>query len=146
MFARALDDSGRPAAIAAAAGVLLLAGWLSWFLFARVSVYDTSLAARLEVDAASYRVDAPVSGRVVRSLLVLGQEVKAGDVLIELEAETFRRERDAETTRLGTLAPQLAALRRELEEAGQALLGEWKVAAASLGEARARQRASGALA
>jgi multidrug resistance efflux pump len=144
--ARALDRSGRPALLTALAGVGLLAAWVAWFVLARVSVYELSRTARVEVETASHDIDAPVAGRVVKSALGLGRAVSAGDVLLELEADRYRLERDAEQTRLRVVGPQIEALRRELVEQQVAVRGEGLVAAASEQEERARQRASEALA
>jgi hypothetical protein len=60
--------------------VLLLAGWVAWFLLARVARYEVTDSARLEVDRAVHRVDAPVAGRVVATRLVLSRELEAGDI------------------------------------------------------------------
>lgn len=141
-FARELDGSGRSAVMTAVVGAVVLAAWAAWFFLARVSVYEVSASARLEVERAPHEVDAPVGGRVVKSALVLGQEVRAGDVLVELDADTFRLERDTERTRLVALQVQVTAAGRERSEEQQALRGEGAVVAASVEEARARERAS----
>jgi multidrug resistance efflux pump len=144
--ARAIDRSGRPALVAALVGVALLGAWVTWFVLARVSVYELSKTARVEVETASHEVDAPVAGRVVKSALGLGKAVNAGDVLLELESDRYRLEREAELTQLRVVAPQIEALRRELAEEEAAVRGEGAVAAASAQEERARQRAAEALA
>src|SRR5947207_7553234 len=141
-----MDASGRAALVTALVGLALLAGWAAWFVLARVSVYELSRTARVEVETASHEIDAPVAGRVVRSGLGLGRAVNAGDVLLELEADRYRLEREAELTRLRVVAPQIEALRRELAEEEVAVRGEGLLAAASAQEERARQRASEALA
>jgi membrane fusion protein (multidrug efflux system) len=144
--ARAIDSSGRPALLTALVGLALLVAWVVWFVVARVSVYELSRTARVEVETASHEIDAPVAGRVVKSALGLGRSVNAGDVLLELEADRYRLEREAELTRLRVVAPQIEALRRELVEEALAVRGEGQVATASAQEERARQRASEALA
>jgi multidrug resistance efflux pump len=144
--ARGLDASSRPALLTALGGLLLLAGWVTWFVAARVSVYEVSKTARVEAETASHEVDAPVAGRVVASSLVLGRNVTAGDVLVELEADRYRLEREAEVTELRALSPQIEALRRELAEEERAVRGEGRVAASAVEEERARQRASEAMA
>lgn len=143
---RVIDPPGRAALLTALAGLTLLAAWATWFLLARVSVYELSRTARVEVETASHDIDAPVAGRVVESALGLGRSVSAGDVLLELESDRYRLERDAELTRLRVVGPQIEALRRELAEEEVAVRGEGLVAAASAQEERARQRASEALA
>jgi multidrug resistance efflux pump len=144
--ARAIDRSGRPALVAALVGLALLVAWVAWFVLARVSVYELSKTARVEVETQSHEVDAPVAGRVIKSALGLGKPVNAGDVLLELESDRYRLEREAELTSLRVVAPQVEALRRELAEEETAVRGEGAVAAASEQEERARQRASEALA
>jgi multidrug resistance efflux pump len=144
--ARAIEASGRAALVTALVGLALLVGWAAWFLLARVSVYELSRTARVEVETASHEIDAPVAGRVVKSLLGLGRAVSAGDVLLELESDRYRLQRDAEVTQLRVLAPQIEALRRQLAEEELAVRGEGLVAAASAQEERARQRASEAMA
>jgi multidrug resistance efflux pump len=144
--ARTLDASSRPALLSALGAVGLLGAWLTWFFAARVALYEVSQTARVEAETASHEVDAPVAGRVVNSALVLGHLVKAGDVLLELEADRYRLEREAQLTELGALAPQVEALGRELAQQERAVRGEGQVAASAAEEERARQRASEAMA
>jgi membrane fusion protein (multidrug efflux system) len=91
-------------------------------------------------------VDAPVSGRLLRSNLVLDGRVSAGDLLVEIDSEALRLERQAEVSKLLSLAPQIAALERELVSDEEALRGGDRALAAEVNEARARQRASDAVA
>jgi membrane fusion protein (multidrug efflux system) len=144
--ARSLDGGGCSAVFAALAGTALLAGWTVWFLVARVSVYEVSRSARVEAETAPHEIDTPVAGRVVKSALVLGRMVAAGEVLVELEADRYRLEREGALTELRGLAPQIEALRRELLEQERAVRGEGQVAASAAEEERARQRAAEALA
>src|SRR5207245_347264 len=74
---------------------LLLGGWGAWFLLSRVAVYEVTRNARLEVDRAAHPIATPVAGRVAMTHLVVGQEVQAGEVLVELDAEAPRRGRHA---------------------------------------------------
>src|SRR5512143_3549346 len=80
---------------------LLLAVGLGWFLFARISLYETTTQARLEVDRASHPVGAPVAGKIIAAHLALGREVQAGDLLLELESEGARLRREEDNARLG---------------------------------------------
>src|SRR3712207_4487833 len=68
----------------------LLGAWATWFLLARVTLYEVSTTARLEVSDAVHPVEAQAAGRVQATHLLLGREVQAGDVLVELEAEAQR--------------------------------------------------------
>jgi membrane fusion protein (multidrug efflux system) len=144
-FARAQDASSRVMVAAVLGGVILVA-WLGWFFLARVGLYEVSRSARLEVATAPYDVDSPVAARLVRSTLVLDRQVQEGDILVELDAQAFRLERDGEESRLAKLGPQIEALRQELTSYGQAMRGEGRANAAQVREALARVRASDVMA
>ena len=70
--------------------ILFLIGWVAWFFTARIVVYSVADRARLEVDRAIHPVGAPVSGRVISVHMAVGREVRAGDVLVELEGDMAR--------------------------------------------------------
>lgn len=144
-FAHAQDSTRRPVIAALVGGGLLLV-WTIWFVAARVSLYEVSRTARLQVASAPHDVDAPVTGRVVRSSLVLDGQVDEGTVLVELDADAFRLEQAAQTQRVATLGAQLEALAHELESQEQALHSEERASAAQVNEAKARLRASDAVA
>ena len=144
-FARAQDASSRTVLSAIIGGMLLLA-WTLWFFFARVSLYETSRQARIEVEDAPHDVDAPVAGRLLRTNLVLDRQVSAGDVLIEMDSEAWRLEWQAEQAKVLAVGPQIAALNRELLSDEEALRGEDRALVAEVSEARAHQRASDAVA
>jgi multidrug resistance efflux pump len=144
-FARAQDASSRPI-LAATLGSVIVLAWALWFFLARVSLYETSRQARLEVETAPHHVDAPVSGQLLHSNLVLGRRVSAGDLLIEIDSTALRLERQAEMNRVSAVEPQIAAFERELASDQEALRGEERAVAAEVSEARARQRASDAVA
>lgn len=145
-YARSHSQERRLRRWTAALALVLLAGWGAWFVLARVGVYEVSRTGRLEVERASHAVDAPVAGRILESRLVLGQEVEEGAILVRLDAETFTLQRGTEEARLGALAPQIAALRRELAEDARVMKGVNRIGEVSVDEARARQRAQDALA
>ncbi len=145
-FAAALFPTKRAPVWSAVVGTLLLVAWALWFIFARVSVYAVSQTARVEVDTAPNPVDAPVSGRVVSSHLVLGTHVAAGEILVQLDAEAFVIELGKEAERVALLAPQIAAIRKEFSEDERAARGEGVAAVAGREEAQALSRAVEALA
>ncbi len=93
----------------------LLGLWSSWFFLARVSVWLVSETARLEVDRSIYPVESPVNGRVLVTYLNMGQKVKAGDVLVELDSESQRLQLREEQARLAMLNAQLAQLGNEVK-------------------------------
>ncbi|MFP2911101.1 HlyD family secretion protein [Pyxidicoccus sp. 3LFB2] len=138
---RALREDGfrRPVQVLALLA-LLACGWLAWFVFARVTVYEVSENARLEVDRAVYPVEAQVDGRILVSGLDIGRNVQRGDVLLELDASNQRLKLQEEQARLDTLLPQLDTLRSELAAQRQALDSGQLASNSELNEARARQR------
>ena len=106
-------DSSRVALIALGIAGLALLIWLIWFAFGRVTVYEVSKAARLEVGTAPRDVTSVQSGRLAKSRLVIGQQVRAGDVLVELDT-TAQRLRLAEAeAQLRNLPAKSISLRRE---------------------------------
>ncbi len=116
----------------------LIAIWGIWFLQARVTVYERSAQARLELHREVYAIDAPVDARVVGTQVELHRSVRAGDVLVELEHdEQARQVAEAEAVLEG-LGPQLEAARAELEAEQLALVEQKGQGAAGVEEARAR--------
>jgi multidrug resistance efflux pump len=116
---------------------VLLAGWGAWCVLARVTLYEVSPAARIEVDRAVYPVQAPVAGRVVRSALAVGVQVRAGDTLVELDASPERLQVAELRTRLTSLGPEMDALRRQTDAEQAARAGEQTATRTGVEEARA---------
>jgi membrane fusion protein, adhesin transport system len=137
-------DTSRYAMFAWLAGGILLLAWLAWFFLARVTVYETSSRARLEVQQSAHPVAALVPSRIVANQLVLGQEVRAGEVLVELDAGSERMRLREEEARLQTIAPRIASLRKELASLGQAGGQDQQSALAAVASARARSAEAGA--
>ena len=138
------SDSPRWPMTALAIGGLVLAAWLAWFLGASVSLYEVSQRARLEADNAARDVSPVQSGRLVASRLAIGRRVRAGDVLVELDATAQRlRLADAER-RLAEYPSRLASLSREIEALGAADAGDQDAASAAARAAvsASRSRAS----
>lgn len=140
---RAVDADGPRGRAGAVAG-LFLAAWAAWFGLARVTVWEGTDTARLEVDAAAWPLDAPVGGRVVRVAAALDQEVRAGDALLEIDAAEPRALLAETDARLGGLGERIAALEQGLaaeldarDRAAAAADGERAEAAARVEEAEA---------
>lgn len=131
-----LRRRGRPALWLLPVG--LIAVWGLWFLQARVTVYERSVQARLEVHREVYAIDAPVDGRVVGTQVELHRTVRPGDVLVELEHDQEARQVAEAEAVLQGLAPQLEAARAELEAEQLALVEQRGQGAAGVEEARAR--------
>jgi multidrug resistance efflux pump len=118
----------------------LLSAWTAWFFIARITLYEISAGARLEVSEAAHPVEAQVAGRVRATHLVLGQEVQGGDVLVELDVGAQRLQLEEERTRLAALASQPAELRSEISAEEAAKHEDQQARRIALDQARARYR------
>lgn len=116
----------------------ILAGWLVWSLTSRVTLYEATATARLEVDSAVHPIEAAVSGRIVKNYIALGREVQFGEALIELEADAERLQLTEEESRVVALSAQLAALSGQMSAERQAQTETQQSAPAALHEAQAR--------
>ena len=112
--------------------------WSVWFFGSRVTLYAHAETARLEVDRAVHRVDAPVGGRVVEARVNLGQEVKSGDLLLVLDSEDQTLQRAEEEARVTALSARIEAIRREIEGQNKTLEAVRSAAESSRREADAR--------
>lgn len=141
---RALDADGMSPALLA---IILVAGlsgvWTTWLIAARVPVYQLSETARLEVERV-HPVSATVAGRVVSSALVLGREVKQGEILLEVDADRERLATLEERTRLDSLRGEVQTMERQIIAEQQA--GEQSRQASRAGLAEANARLDGAVA
>jgi multidrug resistance efflux pump len=119
---------------------IVLGAWIVWALRAQIPLYEVSDSARLEVQYAARPIEAQVAGRVSLNHLVLGEQVQAGQVLVELDADTERLQLAEEETQSPALKSQLSALQSEVETTEQALVEARQTARTSLDEAQARFR------
>jgi membrane fusion protein (multidrug efflux system) len=115
-----------------------LAAWLGWFFFGTVNVYEISRKARLEVQQAAHSVEAPLAGRIVTTSLIIGQEVNAGDVLVELDASTEKLRLQEEEARLKAIPPRIESLRKEIAFREQSRTEDQQSALAATEAARFR--------
>lgn len=93
----------------------ILGAWLAWFLLGRVTVYEVTDRARLEVECAAHPLAALVGGRVVTTHLALGREVHAGETIVELDAEHERLALEEAKVRLKGLRDRLRAVEEEIQ-------------------------------
>ncbi len=121
--------------------LVVFALWSAWFVAAELPIYAASEEARLEVERAVYQVAAAAGGRIVEVRAAVGQEVAAGDVLFELDAELERRRLDEETARREALLNEIESLKTVLVTETQGLMDARQAARAAAGEARSRYRA-----
>jgi multidrug resistance efflux pump len=136
-------DSSRYALLTWLFAALMLAGWLSWFFGGKVNVYEVSKRARLEVQQSAHPVAALVPSKIASNALVLGQEVKAGDVLVELDASSERLRLREEESRLHAIGPRIESLKTQIASLEQAKLEDRQSTLAAAQAARFRAREAG---
>ena len=139
-------DTSAWASAAWALALVLLLGWLAWFVLGKVTVFEVSKSARLEVQQSANPVAAAVAGKVVESRIVLGQEIHTGDVLVTLDLGREQLRLDEEKTRLAAFEPRLASLAREVASLKRAAQDDRASADAAIASAKARAREAGAAA
>jgi multidrug resistance efflux pump len=138
---RVLNTDGfRPSIIGLLLTTVVLGSWVGWALFARVTLYEVTDTARLEVGREVHPIQVSAAGRVVATRLTLGGEVQAGDVLVELDTEAERHRLEEERASLATLSAQLAGLRKEVVAEEQAGGEDQQAARAALDEARVQAK------
>src|SRR5258706_3281263 len=109
---RALNRSRTASAIVrlfAALVVLAALGW--WMARVPVALYETSSGARLEIDTSAAVVQAAMTGRVVQADVALGKTVRAGDVLVRLDALSGQLQMRQGETRMTAIQPEVDRLR-----------------------------------
>ena len=121
------SDNGFKSIVALLGAIVLLGTWVSWALLAHVTRYEISDSARLEVNGSPSPVQANAAGRLVNYGLVLGKDVRVGDVLAELDSDDERLALSEQRTHLATIEPQLAALHAQLESEANGEFAERRV-------------------
>jgi membrane fusion protein (multidrug efflux system) len=136
-------DGYRPSLTALATGVGLLLLWLGWFLIGRVPVHAVSGEARLVVSEEAHPVAAPLGGGRISAIhMELGQAVRAGEVLLELESDEQRLLILESNARRTGLTAQRVALTGQLQAEQEAHRREQEVARLALGEAKLKHQAA----
>jgi membrane fusion protein (multidrug efflux system) len=119
----------------------VLGAWVAWLAAGRLTMYETSASARVEAGRAVHPVDAAAGGRVLATPgLRLDAAVRAGDVLVELDARAERIELARERERLAALQAQRAALASRLDAEGRVLAQARGAVDATARESAARVR------
>jgi membrane fusion protein (multidrug efflux system) len=133
-------DRGRRPVAGLLAAAALLGGWAAWSLMARVTLYEITPTARLEVDRAISPIQSPMLGRVTATYLQVGRAVRAGETLVELDASPERMQASEERTRIAAIAPQVESLRKQIAAEEQARAEERATTRIAIDEARANAR------
>lgn len=131
-------DSSRYVLIGLGVAAVALMVWLIWFAFGNVTVYEVSRQARLEVGSAPRDVTPVQAGRLVETQLVIGKRVRAGDVLVALDATPQQLRLAEAEARLRSLPLRSASLRREADSLRGAMIDGQRSAIAEIQSARAR--------
>jgi membrane fusion protein, adhesin transport system len=113
-FAGLLADRGRAASWIISGVILVFGAWCWWATHAQVTLYEFSPSARVELDAATYPIQSPLLGRVVQTELRVGQIVRSGDVLVEIDPVPYQLELRQEQISAQGLDPELARLRSQV--------------------------------
>ncbi len=117
-------------------GGLLFGLWSLWFTLAEVTVYETSVAARLESLEAARPLEADVDGRVVAVFVGLDDEVAEGDVILELDASDLELQLQEVEARHSALLATLGAATAHRDAIQGALDSSETASSAAIAEAR----------
>ena len=143
-FAKTLHEIERSRASSSlwklAAGLALLAAIAYWMFRVPVVLFETSADARLEIASAAAVVQAPLTGRVIRADLALGQHVNAGDILVRLDALPEELRANEETTRATAILPEIKSLEAQIAAEESAGVEEQHASQSAIEEARLRVR------
>jgi multidrug resistance efflux pump len=115
----------------------IVLGWVSWMLFAHIGVYATSDQARVEVAQEVFHVEAPTSGMVGKTYMKEGDQVSAGSVLVDLQADPQQLQIQAEQDKQQTLNSQLDDMRHEADAQERSLVAERAASRSSVQQASA---------
>jgi multidrug resistance efflux pump len=96
-----------------------LAAWAAWLLLARVPVYEIADTARLEADRSVYPIEAPITAQIATTHLTLGRDVRAGDLLVELDDKLPRLLLAEQRAYLAALSTQRESLHGQSAAAPQ---------------------------
>ena len=114
-FQRLRADHGRSTLWISVTAALVLAAWIMWALLAQVSIYEVSADARVELDGATYPIDAPFAGRIVATSLHSGQRVRRGELLIEIDSMAEQLQLREVQVQAQGLEPQIDRLNAQIE-------------------------------
>lgn len=69
--------------------VILFVAWLAWLVVGKISIYASSQQSRLETERYPEPIQAAVDGVISSCNLSLGQRVREGEVLVQLDARQY---------------------------------------------------------
>lgn len=116
---------------------IVLSAWFVWLVFAEVGVYKTA-PSRLQAERAIHSVEATLDGRVVATHMRVGQEVRVGDILVELEHTAVRLKLAEQGAKLDSARLQLRSIEAEIAAERNALANVQEATPMAEGEIRLR--------
>jgi len=140
------SEGSRQWTVAMLGGFVVLVAWAVWLLFATVPIYEQSQHARLEVESAAHPISAAVEGRLVSLALAIGQEVKQGDLLAEIDAVPEQAAMAESQARRSLLSARIRALDDAARREAAVLQSQTSAARLAVDEARAQAREASAYA
>lgn len=147
LFSRTLrslsSDTARPRTWLMSGALLILAGWLAWFFLAEVPVHLVTDRGRLEVERASHPVVPPLEGRIQSSHLELGRDVRAGELLVQLDDRGARLSLEEAIANQKDRVNRLEALGAQILAEEESAAAERQATEAAVGESTARGKKRG---
>lgn len=122
--------------------IVIFGGWLAWFLFAEIPVYEITATGRIEVVDSAHHIEAPATGKVTSVKVALGATIEAGAVLIELDATAEKLDAAEQRALLDSFDSQRTTLLREIAAAESTLAEATRALPVAIEEAKARQAAT----
>jgi multidrug resistance efflux pump len=113
-YAALLAERGRSNSLTLVATLLALGAWTWWAIKSELTLYEVSTSARVELDSATYPIQSPFAGKIVRTNISVGKDVKLGDILVEIDSEPDQLQLRQEQVRVLGLDPALDRLRSQL--------------------------------
>lgn len=143
-YSRLIADRSHHQIWALTCAFLMMSAWSWWASRAQITLYEVSPKARVELDSATYPVESPLLGRVVQTSLRVGQVVRRGDVLVEIDPVPDQLQLRQQHAAAGGLEAELVRLRTQIADEEKARIEEQRTAAVSAEEAQNRVREAGA--
>ncbi|WP_444925974.1 HlyD family secretion protein [Microbulbifer sp. TRSA002] len=90
-----------------------MAAWVTWFFTQKVTTYSVSEQAKLEQEHNTVHVTTQRAGRVIAIHAELGDELNAGDLLVQLDTSIFDLTLMGDSKVSDSLASQLESIKQE---------------------------------
>ncbi|MDQ3287629.1 MAG: HlyD family secretion protein [Pseudomonadota bacterium] len=126
-----------PLVVASALGLIFI--WGAWLVFGAVAMHVVSDSARLESSVPSHRIHSVSGGTVARVHATLGERVREGDLIVELDTTAERRQLRQEDGRIRAFEAKLLATREKLESERLVIRADDSAAGAELARANAQR-------